>query len=211
MSAKALTLHQPWASFIAEGLKWIETRSWRTHYRGRIDIHAGKATPQEGLVVGDWCVAYSPSRRGPYRAQHYGSGVEHAPADIDLPLGAIVATAELVDCLPIVECDRIWRDYAHVTVAASALTAWRPTRYDYVTTDISDQRPYGDFAPGRWAWLLDDVKPTTERCPACLGLGDDTARQRPDGSNPACLTCGGTGRCAPVPTKGRQGLWEVSW
>jgi len=24
---------------------------------------------------------------------------------------------------------------------------------------LDDQLPFGDFAPGRWAWLLDDVEP----------------------------------------------------
>ena len=27
-------------------------------------------------------------------------------------------------------------------------------------TDVTDQLPYGDFAPGRWAWLLTNVQPT---------------------------------------------------
>ena len=37
----ALTVQQPWAWAIAEGLKPIENRSWRTNYRGLIAIHAG--------------------------------------------------------------------------------------------------------------------------------------------------------------------------
>ena len=40
---KALTLHQPWASLIADGRKTIETRSWappRTLIGERIAIHA---------------------------------------------------------------------------------------------------------------------------------------------------------------------------
>lgn len=39
---KALTLHQPWASLIAAGVKTIETRSWSTRYRGPLAVHAGK-------------------------------------------------------------------------------------------------------------------------------------------------------------------------
>jgi hypothetical protein len=39
---KALTLHQPWASAIALGLKLVETRGWATAYRGPLAIHAGK-------------------------------------------------------------------------------------------------------------------------------------------------------------------------
>jgi len=31
---KALTLYQPFASLVALGLKQVETRSWRTSYRG---------------------------------------------------------------------------------------------------------------------------------------------------------------------------------
>lgn len=43
---KALTLTQPWASLVALGLKKVETRSWRTHYRGPLAIHAAKGFPQ---------------------------------------------------------------------------------------------------------------------------------------------------------------------
>ena len=41
---KGLTLHQPWASAIAQGQKRFETRSWPTRYRGLVAIHAGKST-----------------------------------------------------------------------------------------------------------------------------------------------------------------------
>ena len=37
---KALTIKQPWASLIASGIKDIENRTWKTHYRGKIYIHA---------------------------------------------------------------------------------------------------------------------------------------------------------------------------
>ena len=39
---KALSLHQPWAHFIAEGVKTIETRTWGTRYRGLLVICATK-------------------------------------------------------------------------------------------------------------------------------------------------------------------------
>lgn len=41
---KALTVLQPFASLIVEGLKTMETRKWSTDFRGRLLIHAGKAT-----------------------------------------------------------------------------------------------------------------------------------------------------------------------
>lgn len=39
---KVLTLTQPWASLIKDGIKKIETRSWQTTFRGVIAIHASK-------------------------------------------------------------------------------------------------------------------------------------------------------------------------
>jgi hypothetical protein len=38
---KVLTLYQPWATLVAIGAKKIETRSWKTDYRGPLAIHAG--------------------------------------------------------------------------------------------------------------------------------------------------------------------------
>lgn len=41
---RALSVWQPWASLIILGKKKIETRSWKTAYRGPLLIHAAKAT-----------------------------------------------------------------------------------------------------------------------------------------------------------------------
>ena len=38
---KALTLKQPWATLVSEGIKEYEFRSWKTNYRGKVLIHAG--------------------------------------------------------------------------------------------------------------------------------------------------------------------------
>ncbi len=72
---RGLTLFQPWASAIALGLKKIETRGWKTSYRGPLAIHAARAEPfpLEG-------VPELPA--GPY------------------PLGALVAVCLLEDCSP---------------------------------------------------------------------------------------------------------------
>ena len=37
---KALSVKQPWASYIVQGDKNIENRKWPTNYRGRLLIHA---------------------------------------------------------------------------------------------------------------------------------------------------------------------------
>ena len=36
--AKAISIKEPWASMIMDGKKTIETRTWRTNYRGEIVI-----------------------------------------------------------------------------------------------------------------------------------------------------------------------------
>ena len=41
---KALTISQPYASMIMRGEKFVENRTWETHYRGPLAIHAGKGT-----------------------------------------------------------------------------------------------------------------------------------------------------------------------
>lgn len=39
---KALSIQEPWASLIKEKVKFIETRSFKTNYRGELYIHASK-------------------------------------------------------------------------------------------------------------------------------------------------------------------------
>ena len=47
---KVLSIKEPFATLIANGLKKIETRSWKTNYRGEIFIHAsGKSLAKEYL------------------------------------------------------------------------------------------------------------------------------------------------------------------
>ena len=44
---KALSVKEPWAGLIRSGKKTIETRTWRTKYRGRILICASKNPKSE--------------------------------------------------------------------------------------------------------------------------------------------------------------------
>ena len=39
---KVISLTEPFATLISEGKKYIETRSWKTNYRGELYIHASK-------------------------------------------------------------------------------------------------------------------------------------------------------------------------
>lgn len=46
---KVITLKQPWATLVAEGIKTWEFRSWRYNYRGEILIHAGASVDKEAM------------------------------------------------------------------------------------------------------------------------------------------------------------------
>lgn len=81
---KAITLTQPWATLVALGHKQVETRCWRTSYRGPLAIHAAKGFPKAAVEFAqvERSLGRLPSR---------------------IPRGAIVATCRLVDIRPTIE------------------------------------------------------------------------------------------------------------
>jgi hypothetical protein len=142
---KAISLWQPWASAVAMRAKRIETRSWSTCYRGPLAIHAAKRCVKSELIdlfsQKHWQVALRiwPSERELYP--------KVLPWEI-LPFGAIVATCRLADCVP------------------SARFGLLALDNPYITTDgYWTERQMGNFGPGRWAWLLNDVRPLARPIP----------------------------------------------
>lgn len=182
---KALTVRQPWASLIALGVKTIETRSWRAPKAligERIAIHAGKARPKDV-----WCSASADPVFPPPLARLYDYGKCVDPQESndgewwryrwDGPLGAVVAVATLADCAPMEALDYPEPSDASL-LCGTAVYLWSDpawagyllhvSRHEHpsVDTDIADQLPYGDFQPGRWAWMLSDVDVLAEPIPA---------------------------------------------
>lgn len=134
---KGVTIHQPFATAIALGAKRIETRSWRTNYRGPIAIHAGKRRRIRELreMQGQphWQAALS----------RYFDFTE------DLPFGAFVATAYLQLCIPVEKVD------PSMLVEIRHSPTGRPW----------DERDLGNYSPGRYCWILDNVLPLPEPIP----------------------------------------------
>lgn len=106
---QAITLHQPWASLIAAGKKQYETRSWSTNYRGPIAIHAGKKLHEDENLI---------------------SLVEFPK--FPMVLGAIVAIAELTDCILMDE--------------------------KFILKQSSFEQFLGLWEVGRYAWKLENVR-----------------------------------------------------
>lgn len=47
---KVLSVRQPYATLIVEGIKKVETRKWKTDHRGTLLIHATRPSPNENLT-----------------------------------------------------------------------------------------------------------------------------------------------------------------
>lgn len=110
---KAYTVYQPYAYATVAGLKHYETRTRQTNIRGRVAVHAAKLDLKHATKgLSDHA---------------FWSLLESAGGKTVLPLGAVVGTVEIVDCVPVEEIMH------------------KLTRRE---------RMLGDYSPGRFAWVL---------------------------------------------------------
>lgn len=242
---KAISLWQPWASLVAVGVKTIETRSWpapKALIGERLAIHATAKRPPVHLQLGDWsvearwngCAIGEPD----WQAIVHRPGHDHyIKAQHRLPFGKVVASCILTDCVPI----RSWAPLdgppawaAHliphalfpdpdeerlILVRDAAMAA--ECRHDDgplpAEIDATPQIPFGDFTPGRYAWLFSEIASTTERCPWCWGdrcepgTGEWVSTGMPGADEwqaEPCVVCDGAGKCEPILARGRQRVWN---
>ena len=125
---KAISLWQPYASFMAIGLKQNETRSWATKFRGDLAICSAK--------------------RG-MKPNEFGYGVnalmhEHikkiAPTG-QFPMGMVLCVVEVYDCLSSAEIE----------------SRNRTGQADQIFIG-DDESMLGDYSEGRFAWLTRNVR-----------------------------------------------------
>ena len=146
---KVITVYQPWASMlwlaghpvpeVASLGKHNETRGWSRKYRGPLAIHASKDRRFLDLA-----------RQEPFRFALSAAGISGPE---DLPLGAVIAVCNLVDCVPIV---------SRLLVAGKAVLA----RLQDGRQVEGNELTFGDYTPGRFAWILADIKPLPKPIPA---------------------------------------------
>jgi len=89
---KAISLWQPWASAISVGSKQIETRSWKTGYRGPLAIHAAKKWNRRLDALAR--ALYKHGIPLPWDDKYKSRKLKKW-----LPLGAFVCLVDLVDCV----------------------------------------------------------------------------------------------------------------
>lgn len=75
---KTITIKQPYASLIAAGIKKYEFRTWKSKYRGKLLIHAGKGIDKKAME----------------KFKNY---------NLEYPSGCIIAICDMVDCVKIDE------------------------------------------------------------------------------------------------------------
>lgn len=73
---KVITIKQPFATLIAEGLKEYEFRTWKAKYRGELLIHAGLGVDKKAMK----------------RFEHL---------NLEYPQGAIIAKCTMTDCIKV--------------------------------------------------------------------------------------------------------------
>lgn len=163
----AVTEAQPGATLVALGVKTILTRSKpapASLIGQRFAIHAGAKAPTVG-AIGAWHVGREHRPHHPpgwvaWRSTTKPGDLFASEQTVPLPLGCVVATAVLADCVPIVDGlgapDDPLPRVCNVVVANRGLRLMRP--YTYPSEDITDQLPYGDFTPGRWGWCPTGVE-----------------------------------------------------
>ncbi|MBE6149836.1 MAG: ASCH domain-containing protein [Firmicutes bacterium] len=75
---KVITIKQPFATLIIEGLKEYEFRTWKTKYRGELLIHVGKGIDKKAMKK-----------------------YEHL--NLEYPSGCIIGKVNLTDCVEITD------------------------------------------------------------------------------------------------------------
>jgi activating signal cointegrator 1 len=191
---KAISLWQPWASLIACGAKPYETRSFAppaSLIGQSIAIHAAKKIDKGAAQFAEELM-YGQHKDGGFDlADRLEATMSGTPDDLmgifrqaTLPIGCVVAIARLDAAFQL-------GNPAHGTALPAATVVKRLTSRPMPECFTVRYHDFGDHAPGRWAWLLRDVKPLNppvdERSPRVF--------RSPAGLVSACMTTPGRLAC----------------
>lgn len=124
---KVLSITEPYATLIKDGIKKIETRSWKTNYRGKLYIHASSTKiPKEYREKKDLMKLVNIN---------------------ELNFGNIICSCDLVDCIEMTD---------------EFIEKIKKNKNEYIC---------GDYANGRYAWILENIEVLDKPIPAKGHLG----------------------------------------
>ena len=133
---RCLTLHQPWASLIAMGLKKYETRPRKLSHRGPIGIHAGLKFADPGILD-----SLKPNM--PFSHRH--------SLDQEFPHGVIVAIADMTDCVEMTE------DFINSQTTLEKMVGnWEVGRWGYKLENVRILDEPVKAKGSQGLWTLDD-------------------------------------------------------
>lgn len=138
MEMKGLTLTQPWATLVAIDQKEYETRCWNTDYRGDVAIHAAKRFPPDARAL-----------------------CNHAPFAQILRnyLQPFYSNENLM------YCDELWK-FLPTSKILCVVNLWKVWSTEHARRYEDMTRPYelnfGDYADGRYAFRMRDLRPLKE-------------------------------------------------
>lgn len=159
---KALSLTEPWASLAVTGEKKIETRSWKTSFRGLIAIQAAKNFPlwaKEVIGVSFFKVL---EKNGIF-----------SPKDFNL--GAIIGTVEIVACLSTDSAPFFNLSSVNIETVNGATTKSESSSVFYKKPSLGTaENCFGDYSANRYMWFLENAKclKTPIVCRGALSLWD---------------------------------------
>jgi hypothetical protein len=145
---RALTLTQPWATLVALGVKRCETRGWAAKYRGPIAIHASREIVSTAEISHEFLDAVTRVLADGWngRPKRTYKGLDGARPDLAaLPRSSVLAIAQL----------------QAVVRTEDAASGWS-----------AEEKLFGDWSPGRYAWVLSPaVRSLTKPVPCRGSLG----------------------------------------
>ena len=140
---KALSLTEPWATLVVTGEKKIETRSWKTPYRGLIAIQAAKNFPAWAKEIIGISYFKVLEKHGIFSPK-------------DFTLGAIVGVAEITACLSTND------DYLNFSSSNLEINDGVITKGEFSSVNYQKPLPgsqeimFGDYSANRFMWFLEN-------------------------------------------------------
>ena len=136
---RALSIIQPWAWLIVNGHKDIENRTWHTHRRGTILVHAGKSIDHAAYEFLGW---------------HHPAIADQVPGPKEIERGGIVGCCTILGCVERSESPWFFGPFGFVLGAQRPLP-FAPLRgqlgffyvHGYSESDLASRGP-ADSTPG---------------------------------------------------------------
>lgn len=115
---KVISIKEPFATLITNGIKRIETRSWKTNYRGELFIHASGKSLAKEFLTNDFVVDLI--------------------KDMNMNYGNIICKCNLVDC---VYMDEKFLEFIKQNPTEYNLGEYKLGRYAWILENIEPINP----------------------------------------------------------------------